>query len=113
MPRPKKCRRVCGLPRIGCFAPVNGDATESIVMTVDEYEAIRLIDYENLSQEACSIRMGIARATVQQIYERARKKIAHALVDGLSLRIEGGDYRLCDGSVRCGRAGCCRKRESI
>lgn len=113
MPRPKKCRRVCGLPKIGCFAPLNGGTAEPIVMTVDEYEAIRLIDDEDLSQEACSVRMGIARATVQQIYDRARKKIARALVDGRPLRIEGGDYRICDGSAHCGRAGCCRKRETI
>ncbi|MDD3920313.1 MAG: DUF134 domain-containing protein [Eubacteriales bacterium] len=111
MPRPRKWRMVCDLPRVNEFAPVNDRMLprEPVVMTVDEYETIRLIDNENLSQEECSVYMQIARTTVQQIYNNARKKVANALVNGLTLRIEGGDYRLCDGTEHhagCGR--CCR-----
>jgi len=78
-------------------------------MTVDEYEAIRLIDNEGFSQEECSDYMNVARTTAQQIYASARKKIAHALVDGLPIKIEGGDYRLCNGQEQfCGRGACRR-----
>lgn len=113
MPRPKKCRKVCCLPPISEFVPVgeNQVCREAVVMTVDEYETIRLIDNEGFSQEECSGYMNIARTTVQQIYDSARKKIARALVAGLPLKIEGGNYRLCDGKERyCGCGGCRRHR---
>ena len=64
-----------------------------MVLNVDEYEAIRLIDRQGFSQEECSAYMQVARTTVQMIYNSARKKLAAALVDGLPLRIEGGSYQ--------------------
>lgn len=84
----------------------------AVVLTVDEYEAIRLIDKEGCSQEECSSYMKVARTTVQQIYTTARKKMADALVDGLPLRIEGGHYRLCDGREAACSFGGCWKRQS-
>jgi predicted DNA-binding protein (UPF0251 family) len=112
MPRPKKCRRVCCLPQVSAFVPAGGGKTgEEVVMTVDEYEVIRLIDNEGFSQQECSGYMNIARTTVQLIYDTARKKIAQALVEGRPLKIEGGNYRLCDGQEGCcGRRGCRRRR---
>lgn len=80
-------------------------------MAVDEYETLRLIDKEGFSQEECGKYMRIARTTVQQIYNNARKKVAIALVDGRPLKIEGGDYRLCDGAEQqCGCGGCEKHR---
>ena len=82
-----------------------------IIMQVEEYETIRLIDLEGLTQEECAERMDVARATVQKIYFDARKKIADSIINGNVLRIEGGDYRLydaCDPSMkfkRCHRHG--------
>lgn len=114
MPRPRKCRKVCQMPQTQEFRPVggSGDAVE-IVLTVDEYEAIRLIDKQGFSQEECSTYMQVARTTAQMIYNSARKKLAEALVNGLPLRIEGGDYQLCDGKEEeCGCGGCRRHRRS-
>ena len=92
MPRPRKCRKVCCLPNNDGFVPVRGgEELTPIVLNVDEYESIRLIDREGFSQEQCGEYMRIARTTVQQIYAAARKKLADALVEGLPLRIEGGD----------------------
>lgn len=108
--RPRKCRTVCHFPDTLEFIPADGlPQGPPVVLTVDEYEAVRLIDREGLSQEQCSERMGVARATVQQIYASAREKLARFLVDGLTLRIEGGDFRLCGGEGQyCG--GCFKRR---
>ena len=59
-------------------------------MTLDEYEAIRLLDLENLQQEQAAAQMGVARTTVQLIYNNARRKLADCLVNGKRLVIEGG-----------------------
>lgn len=80
-------------------------------MSVDEYEAIRLIDLQGLKQEECAENMNVSRTTVQAIYEVARKKIADSIINGKRLIIEGGEYVLCDGHGKhCGRTGCRRKR---
>ncbi len=111
MPRPTKCRKVCHLPGTLSFIPGESiENTEAVILTVDEYETIRLIDREGFSQEECGEYMQVARTTVQQIYTCARKKIATAIVDGLPIRIEGGNYQLCDGRANYFRCGGCKKR---
>lgn len=112
MSRPRKRRRVCGLPQNESFIPANSTGQkEPVILSVDEYEAIRLIDKEGLSQADCGEYMQVARTTVQQIYSEARKKIAVALVDGRALHIRGGNYSLCEGKFQhCGRGDCRRHR---
>ena len=113
MARPQKRRKVCCLPESTRFGPLDCQANtgSTVKMTVDEYETIRLIDHEGLTQEECSAQMSVARTTVQGIYSEARKKIAHALVNSDILLIEGGEYRLCDGTGPfCGGGGCRRHR---
>ena len=111
MPRPRKCRKVCKLPPISEFTPA-GHTCDHIILSVDEYEAIRLIDYECFSQEECAGYMQVSRATVQQIYNSARGKLAKALVCGIGIRIEGGDYTLCDGKEHyCDCGGCSHHSE--
>ncbi len=112
MSRPRKCRKVCQMPTTNEFRPIGKMLCKSaVILSVDEYEAIRLIDKQGFSQEECSNYMQVARTTVQLIYNSARKKLADALVDGLSIRIEGGEYRLCDGKEEyCGCGGCRRHR---
>lgn len=115
MPRPRKCRKVCCLPKSTLFGPINKDDndTKTIVMTIDEYETIRLIDLEGMMQEECAEKMNVARTTVQRIYNDARLKLAKALVNGDILKIEGGDYILCQensslpGCRKCHRQKCC------
>lgn len=109
MPRPRKCRRVCRMPIIGAFE-AKGAEGEAVILTVDEYECLRLVDHLGFSQEKCADYMQISRATAQSICDRARKKVASALVEGRSIHIAGGDYRLCDGeAVGCDRGGCRRR----
>ena len=111
MPRPRKCRRVCQFPETLTFSPADGGEGEPVILTVDEYETIRIIDKEGLSQEECGDRMAVARTTVQQIYASARKKLAVAIVEARPLHICGGDYRLCGGEeAACGQETCFRQR---
>gem|GEM_PF-6353788 len=60
MPRPKKCRRICALPRCSSFGPLEGAADGRVEMAVEEYEAIRLIDLLGCTQEECAAQMGVA-----------------------------------------------------
>ena len=102
MPRPPKCRRVCGLPSHPCFGPVGGGCEqETVHMTVEEYETIRLIDLEGLTLLQCSEQMSVARTTVQAIYNEARRKLADCLVHGKPLKIEGGTYQICQSRKDC------------
>ena len=94
MARTPRCRRIHCYPDYWSFAPQGMEHAEVISLSLDEYEAIRLIDREKLTQEQCALRMGVARTTVTNIYESARSKLAEALVDGKVLRIGGGSYRL-------------------
>ena len=112
MPRKVKCRKVCHYPQTLEFLPQKNDAEqEPIILTVDEYETIRLIDRRGMSQEQCAAFMQIARTTVQRIYETARKKLADFVVEGRPLRIEGGDFRLCNGSsTSCGCVDCFKQK---
>ena len=113
MARPKKCRKVCALPSHTAFVPKRSMAEEEVVMSVDEYETIRLIDLQDLAQEECAKQMQIARTTVQAIYIAARKKLADCIVHGKTLLIDGGDVEVCDGENACcaRRNCCCRYRQ--
>lgn len=99
MPKCRK-RRICREPAYTVFQNEEG-SEEDIWLSADEYEAIRLIDREGFSQSACAERMNVARTTAQLIYNSARKKIADSIVLGKALRIGGGNYAVCDGSLRC------------
>ena len=112
MPRPPRCRQICGVPQVDTFCPNGCENTEPILLTLDEYEVIRLVDLEQQTHEQCAAQMDISRSTVQEIYESARSKIAACLVHGKPLHITGGNYRICGGqeAAHCGR--CCRMQRA-
>ncbi len=96
MPRPRLCRRVCFPPGLTYFKPAGirlVDLKES-VLTVDEFEALRLKDLEGLEQETAAGRMAVSQPTFHRILSSARKKIADAIVNGKAIRIEGGTYQV-------------------
>ena len=106
MPRPVRCRMIDRYPEHWKFAPEAAETDETIQLTLDEYEAIRQIDKNGLTQEQCAGEMGVARTTITAIYESARKKVAEALIDGKTLQIGGGSYRLkAQGAGKVRRKG--------
>jgi predicted DNA-binding protein (UPF0251 family) len=103
MARQPKCRHVEFIPAVTSFKPagIPRICLEEVILLVEEVEAIRLKDYLGLEQEECAQNMKISRPTFQRILVEGRAKIADALVNGKSIRIEGGDY--CLGKTRCRR----------
>lgn len=96
MPRTPKCRKIYSFPDYYSFIPEEAEKEniETIMLSLDEYETIRLLDYENLNQEECAVRMGVARTTVTAMYENARKKLISAVVEGKRLSITGGNVEI-------------------
>ena len=105
MPRPPRCRRICNAPRVERFGPCDAAESDPILLTLDEYEVIRLVDLEQQTHEQCAAQMDISRSTVQEIYENARRKLAACLVYGKPLHITGGNIRICNGQEQ--RYGSC------
>ncbi len=99
MPRPRCCRRIAAHPGANLFRPAGVPVAglEEVLMSLDEFEALRLADVEGLYQQAAARRMEVSRATFGRILDAARRKAARALVEGLALRIEGGPVRRVGG----------------
>lgn len=103
MPRPTKFRRVEFFPEDTYFVPWGKPKCEieEVVLKVEELEAMRLKDIEELNQEECAEKMEVSRQTFQNIIDSARKKVAIALTAGNAIRISGGNYRANFCKFRC------------
>ncbi len=95
MPRPRKRKTIHMTPECRRFSPATG-SRESVVLSVEELEAIRLSDLEGLDQSACARQLNVARTTAQNLINSAHRKVAQALVKGLELEISGGEYEFVD-----------------
>lgn len=105
MPRPKQNRKISSPPLMQGFKPygISGKMLHSVTLLYDEYEAIRLLDYEGMHQQQAAARMSVSRPTLTRIYEQARKTIAQALVEGKMINIEGGSVQFDKEWFRCRR----------
>lgn len=90
-------------PVMSGFRPFGIPATQadSVILLFEEYESLRLADYENLSQEEAAERMSVSRPTFARIYDKARKTIAQAFVEGKAIFIEGGNVNFQKDWFRC------------
>ncbi|MCK4327071.1 MAG: DUF134 domain-containing protein [Candidatus Diapherotrites archaeon] len=106
MPRPRKRRIVGGVPGVNYFKPrgVPAMELEELVLTVEEYEALRLADLEGLSQEKAAKKMGVSQPTFNRLLSSARHKISKAIIGGKAIRIEGGNYMIQGRGRMGGRA---------
>lgn len=103
MPRPKRNRLVVTPPVMEGFRPFGIPMVnlEPVILLYEEYEAMRLADYEGLTQQQASEKMKVSRPTFTRIYEKARRTIAQAFVEGKAIFIEGGNYYTDDCWYRC------------
>ena len=113
MARPFKCRRVAVLPGVTYFKPAGIPMRflEVVILTVEETEAIRIKDIENLDQAQCGKRMNISRPTFQRILYSARRKMADALLNGKAIRIAGGNFETI--AIKSSCQECNSKAENI
>jgi predicted DNA-binding protein (UPF0251 family)/rubredoxin len=107
MPKPKKERVVRSPPPAVFFRPIGIPSSRlcQIAVSLDEYEALRLVDLEGMDQGEASAHLGISRPTCARILADAHKKLADALVHGCAIRIEGGSYRFRRNRYRCLQCG--------
>ncbi|MBO8434942.1 MAG: DUF134 domain-containing protein [Tyzzerella sp.] len=100
MPRIRKCRSVCFEPENRIFYPEKS-SEDFVTLTVEETEALRLADFEELEQSDCANIMNISRGTFQRILYNARKKTAMAITQGKGIKIDGGNYMVSDRKCNC------------
>lgn len=105
MARPEKNRTVSQPPLMKGFKPfgIPHCKLEAVNLTYEEYESIRLVNYENLEQKEAADLMNISRPTLTRIYNKALTTIAKAFVEGKAIIIEGGNYELSNDWYRCGK----------
>ncbi len=103
MPRPPKMRTVNGYPTATIFKPagIPKYELEEMVLTLDEFEALRLADYQGLYQDDAAASMNVSRQTFGNILVEARRKVADCLLNGKALRIEGGPVDMGDRIFEC------------
>ncbi|OYT36846.1 hypothetical protein B6U91_00150 [Candidatus Pacearchaeota archaeon ex4484_71] len=89
MPRPCKRRRVRGRPNSSYFKPagVQRVELEEIALAHDEFEAIRLVDFLEMSQLEAGEKMQVSQPTLSRILKSGRNKVADAIVNGKAIRI--------------------------
>ncbi len=91
--RPRKYRMVRVNPKISQFSPRGKPGRpDEIIVTVDEYEAIRLGDHMGIGQKEAAKSMHISQQTFSRLLRRAHKGLATALVNGAIIKIQGGTY---------------------
>jgi predicted DNA-binding protein (UPF0251 family) len=103
MARPQKCRKLCNPPKMEGFKPYGMAKCNimPVILKYEEFESIRLVDYDLLSQDFAAEKMNISRPTFTRIYNRALKTIAKAFVEGKSIEIEGGNFKFEHDWYRC------------
>jgi len=103
MAKPKKSRKVKYPPMAVYFKPqgIPMFHLRQVTLSIDEYEAIRLVDYEQHDQEEAARMMAVSRPTCARIVQSAHKKIAEALTLAKAIRIEGGSYSLSANRYCC------------
>ncbi len=115
MPRPKLPRCISSKPRIRGFKPRGMESTGEVILSLEEFEVFRLIDYQGLDQSGVAEIMGVSRQTVGRILKQSRFKVAQSLVMGRHLTVQGGCYEVRKNRMQNGTGcrRCCARQENI
>ncbi len=103
MARPHKCRKISSPPAMKGFKPYGMPICkiEPVVIKLEEYESIRLVNYDKLPQDQAAVQMNVSRPTFTRIYNSALEQIAKAFIEGKAIEIEGGNYEMDKEWYRC------------
>ncbi|MFP4042696.1 MAG: DUF134 domain-containing protein [Bacteroidales bacterium] len=103
MPRKRHRRKILESPRFKGYKPygANEISKDSVDLFYEEYEAIKLADYHLLNHKEAGFFMGVSRATFARIYENARRKIAHAMVEAKEIKAVPGSIMFDNTSYLC------------
>lgn len=103
MSRPQKSRKVLSPPIMKGFKPFGIPLckTESVIIKFEEYESLKLINYDGLQQEQAAQQMNVSRPTFTRIYNRALNLIAKSFVEGKAIEIQGGNFEFDKEWFRC------------
>jgi len=108
-PRNKRLRKVFNPPPIKGYKPygpgIVKDESVPVILLYEEYEALRLCDYDLMNHHHASIEMGVSRPTFTRVYAKARQKIATAFVEGRQIAIEGGKVYFDSDWYHCTNCG--------
>jgi predicted DNA-binding protein (UPF0251 family) len=74
---------------------------EPVVLNIDELEALRLTNYDNLQQTESAEKMNVSQPTFTRIYNSALIKITKAFVEGNPILIEGGNFIFEQNWYKC------------
>lgn len=109
MARPKKLRKITNPPKVKGFKPIRSfskNESVPVLLDYDEYEALRLSDYELKSQSEAAVEMKVSRPTFARIYESARRKVARSFAEGLPIIFQGGPVYFTSDWYSCKDCGC-------
>lgn len=103
MGRPEKSRKISHPPLMKGFKPygIPQCKLETVRLSFEEYESIRLVNYENMPQKEAALLMNVSRPTLTRVYNKAIKTITKAFVEGKAIEIKGGNYDLDNEWYRC------------
>lgn len=103
MARPQIKRKICVPPKMIGFKPYGFTLCEieTIKLTYEGYESIRLVNYEMLSHEQAAEQMNISRPTLTRVYNKALKIVASAMIECKAIEIKGGNYHFEQEWFRC------------
>jgi len=110
MPRPKRPRHIISRPLVPEFKPSGIKSKEEIILSLEEFEALRLIDYEGMDQSQAAVIMNVSRQTVGRILKAGRYKLSKSMVEAQCLNVSGGCYKIHRNVAGHGLQGHRRRR---